>query len=609
MIEAIAVASGDATSAVGTAAYTITTSAMTATPTFSPAGGTYTTTQTVTISDATSGATIYYTTNGTTPTISSTQYTGPLTVGATETIEAIAVASGDATSGVGTAAYTITSGGTPVINLGTGFTAGAMTLNGNATLNGTRLRLTDGGTDEASSAWYSSTVNIQQFTTNFSFQITGGTNPTADGFAFVIQGGSSSALGPDGGGLGYGPATPGGTAGIGKSVAVKFDLYSNDGEGVDSTGLYTDGASPTMPAVNMTSSGLNLHTTDVFNVQISYNGTNLTMTITDVTTNATFTQAWPINIPTTVGGNTALVGFTGGSGGDTAIQEIIGWTMSSTTGVAATPTFSPAGGTYTTAQTVTISDATSGATIYYTTNGTTPTTSSTQYTGPLTVGAGQAPTFVSGAVKSQNNGSLVLTLNVGNPVAGNLIGAAVTWGSPGPAGSPAMTVTDNCASGGSSDTYILLNSILVGGGSNIAQYWTTVGATTSNCTITFTSGSSSNDGFLSAAAGIVSGANTVEQSTLKIQDNPGTGTNAITSGGTAATSHADLVMGWTMNPEYNGEAAPSAGTGFTLQASAPNAVSLESQVQGSPGTTAGTFTSATGTQFWMTGVIAFANTH
>ena len=225
---------------------------------------------------------------------------------------------------------------TPVINLGTGFTTGAMTLNGAAKLNGTRLRVTDGGGGGAASAWYNTPVNIQKFTSNFSFQIPGGTNPTADGFAFVIQGGSSSALGSPGGGLGYGPGAPGWTtAAIPNSVAVKFDLYNNINEGSDSTGLYVDGASPTIPAVDMTSSGVNLHTTDVFNVQISYDGTNLTMTITDATTNATFTQAWPINIPTTVGGNTALVGFTGGTGQFTAIQEIIGWTLSSTTGAAA----------------------------------------------------------------------------------------------------------------------------------------------------------------------------------------------------------------------------------------------------------------------------------
>ena len=97
-LEAIAVATGNTNSAVASAAYTIT-SLSVSTPTFSPAAGTYTSAQSVTISDATSGATIYYTTNGTTPTTSSTAYTGPITVSSTETLEAIAVATGDTTRG------------------------------------------------------------------------------------------------------------------------------------------------------------------------------------------------------------------------------------------------------------------------------------------------------------------------------------------------------------------------------------------------------------------------------------------------------------------------------------------------------------------------------
>jgi hypothetical protein len=64
--------------------------------------------QTVVISDVTTGATIYYTSDGSTPTASSTVYSGAITVPATETLNAIAVASGYASSAVASAADTIT---------------------------------------------------------------------------------------------------------------------------------------------------------------------------------------------------------------------------------------------------------------------------------------------------------------------------------------------------------------------------------------------------------------------------------------------------------------------------------------------------------------------
>ena len=84
------------------------------TPTFSVAAGTYAAAKTVTIADSLVGATIYYTTNGATPTTASYVYTGAITVSATETLKAVAIAPKYSYSAVATAAYIIT--GTPVIS-------------------------------------------------------------------------------------------------------------------------------------------------------------------------------------------------------------------------------------------------------------------------------------------------------------------------------------------------------------------------------------------------------------------------------------------------------------------------------------------------------------
>jgi hypothetical protein len=79
-----------------------------ATPTFSVAGGTYSSAQFVTISSSTSGAIIHYTTDGSTPTSASPIASGAITVSSSETLNAIAQAGGYATSAVASAAYTIT---------------------------------------------------------------------------------------------------------------------------------------------------------------------------------------------------------------------------------------------------------------------------------------------------------------------------------------------------------------------------------------------------------------------------------------------------------------------------------------------------------------------
>ena len=134
--------------------------------------------------------------------------------------------------------------------------------------------MTDGNPNEARSAFFTNPVNVQQFITSFDFQLT---NAIADGFTFTIQGDGPTVLGRRG--------ELWVTAVLTTSVIVKFDLFNNAGEG------------PTLPACTRMaqlqhsrhrplSDGVNLHSGDIFNVQMTYNGTTLTVVITDTVTNA-----------------------------------------------------------------------------------------------------------------------------------------------------------------------------------------------------------------------------------------------------------------------------------------------------------------------------------
>jgi len=387
-IKAMAAGSGLLASGVDSETYTLVNQVPT--PTFNPVPGDYTSAQSVSITTTWPGSTIYYTTDGTTPTTSSSQYSTPLPMSATTTINALATAPNLANSQVASGLYTIAPNTASSINFSNGFASTGVVSVGATTLSGTRLRLTDGGESEASAAWYPTQVNVQSFSTDFTFQqsLYSQSPRLADGLTLTIQGVGTAAVGPAGGGLGYGATVPGGTPGIPKSVAVKFDLFSNAGEGNNSTGMYTNGVSPTKPAVTL-GGGINLQSSDVFAVHISYDGTTLTMSITDTANVAqTFTTSWAIDIPGTVGAPTAYIGFTAGTGHYTSVQDILNWTFVSNSGgqpTTAAPAISPASGTYSSAQTVTITDATSGSSIFYTIDGSQPTTSSTPYTSAFTV--------------------------------------------------------------------------------------------------------------------------------------------------------------------------------------------------------------------------------
>src|SRR5262249_21323876 len=150
--------------------------------------------------------------------------------------------------------------------------------------------------DQARSAFFHMPQDIRAFRTTFRFRLGAGDN-TADGFTFCVQRSGPGAVGASGSGLGY--------QGIARSAAVKFDLWSNEGEGVNSTGVFTGGKPPTNEgSVDLTPSGIDLHSGRTYEAQIVYSGGQLELTIEDVEDRAKkrFQRTFAVDLPAVVGG-------------------------------------------------------------------------------------------------------------------------------------------------------------------------------------------------------------------------------------------------------------------------------------------------------------------
>jgi hypothetical protein len=192
-INAIATASGYAASPVATATFTINIPTVaTATPMFSPAPGSYTSSQSVTLADSTASATIYYTTDGSAPSTSSTQYTGAITVSSTTTLNAIAVASGYLPSAVATGKYTISSmpvAATPTFSPAAGTYTSAQTVAiSDTTAGATIYYTTNGSAPSASSTVYSSAIPVASTTTINAIAVASGyTNSAVGTAAYTIN--------------------------------------------------------------------------------------------------------------------------------------------------------------------------------------------------------------------------------------------------------------------------------------------------------------------------------------------------------------------------------------------------------------------------------------
>ena len=464
-VKAIAVAAGFSTSAVGAATYTISGGSATATPTFSPAAGAYTGSQTLTISDTTSGAAIYYTTNGVAPTTSSNVYEGPFPVSTSETVKAIAVAPGDAVSAVGSAAYTITAA-TPTFSPAAGTYTGAQSVSiSDAATPSTIYYTTNGSTPTTSSTVYSGAIQVSATETVKAIAVSPGASTSAVGSAAYTINASTATATPT-----FSPAagTYTGTQKVTISDTTSHFIIYYTTNGTTPTSASTVYSTPIMVDATETVKAIAIATGDsvsaVGSAAYTINAGTKAATPTFTPAAGTYTGSQAVTIKTTTSG-ASIFYTTNGTTPTTAsavysapvvltstsmVEALAVATGDSDSTVAsaayaisggsatATPTFSPAPGGYSASQKVTISDTTSGAAIYYTTNGTTPTAASTLYTGTITVGATETVSAI--AIASGSTSSAV-----GSGLYTILVEAATPIFSPAPGsydGAQTVTISD-----------------------------------------------------------------------------------------------------------------------------------------------------------------------
>ncbi|MBQ9465954.1 MAG: chitobiase/beta-hexosaminidase C-terminal domain-containing protein [Muribaculaceae bacterium] len=422
--------------------FTVTTpssSATVDTPTFSPVGGTYTSAQSVTINCTTSDATIHYTTDGTTPTSSSATYSSAINVSETTTIKAIAVKSGMTNSEVATATYTINlpQVETPTFSpaAGTYTSAQSVTINC-ATSGATIYYTTDGSTPTTSSATYSGAISVSSTTTIKAIAVKNDmTDSEVASATYTIEAGSSGG----GDGLTYEKVTSISSSDVGKKFIIVYEATpaamgaisstsTTYGQSITGTSNFTLSDSQITLTSNSSVAPLTLGGTSgawTFLFEdgkyMSWSSGNSLASATSVSTNSQWAVTFSDGVPTIANGydNTRKLQYNSASNSlrfacYTSSQQSVALyrqVSGSTTEQVATPVISPSDGTVITGPTsVSISCTTDGATIHYTTDGTTPTSSSTTYSTAFTVSA--TTTVKAIAVKSGMTDSEVASATI-----------------------------------------------------------------------------------------------------------------------------------------------------------------------------------------------------
>jgi hypothetical protein len=220
-------------------------------------------------------------------------------------------------------------------------TAG-LQINGNASQQGNKLRLTPATYYQGGSAFSQTTVPLASnasFSTVFSFEILGrgGLDNGADGLTFTVQTNANN-VGGVGGGIGY--------QGLANSVAVEFDTYNN-GEfgGSNHVGINTNGnmssivSSPFLP--------IDFDNAATWWAWVDYDGSTQQMDVRWAQSSsrpaAAMLSAAGLNLATILGNSNVYVGFTAGTGAGYGEHNITSWNFVNTfqNGGAPLPTVTP----------------------------------------------------------------------------------------------------------------------------------------------------------------------------------------------------------------------------------------------------------------------------
>jgi uncharacterized protein YjiK len=196
------------------------------TPFASPATGTYAGTQSVTLTTPTSAASIYYTTDGSTPTASSSVYSSPISVSASETVKAIAVSRNNS-SAAGSSSYTITgAAATPVISLAAGTYSSVQTFTvTSATPDAPVYVTTDGTTPTAASTLVTSALQLDRTETLQAVAIYGGASSAVASAAYTFTSGIINTIA--GGGIPNGDNIAATSAELNGAFGVAVDASGN----------------------------------------------------------------------------------------------------------------------------------------------------------------------------------------------------------------------------------------------------------------------------------------------------------------------------------------------------------------------------------------------